>query len=467
MRQARASSFFPSFSLFNTLLAGLLAATMSLASAADATAAASKYAAVVIDANTGKTLFSANADAPRYPASLTKMMTLYLIFEGLSSGKITKNSRIPFSARAASMPPTKLGVRAGGSITVETAIYSLVTKSANDVATAVAEFFGGTEEGFARMMTQKARQLGMTGTTFRNASGLPNTAQHSTARDLATLGVALREHFPQYYSYFSTRSFSFGKHRMSNHNRLLGRVKGVDGIKTGYTRASGFNLVSSVSVGDRRIVAVVMGGTSGGARDAQMAELIKKYLTKASTRSNGPLVAKAGKSLIAALASAVLPKSDVPTPDTKPETDVVVASNEADILAAESEQVADQEETDEEAPEPVVQAYAAPEPQPKVEPTPRPKAEVDPLSTSSTAPEGWAIQVASSPSEGEAKEALAKTSKQAPKAVASASPFTVPFAKGGTTYYRARFGGFASKTAAWKACGALKKKKIACYAVDQ
>ena len=132
------------------------------------------------------------------------------------------------------------------------------------------------------MMTAKARQLGMTGTIFRNANGLPNPAQHSTARDMATLGIALREHFPQYYAYFSTRSFNYGKQRLANHNRLLGRVKGVDGIKTGYTRASGFNLVSSVSDGNRRIVAVVMGGTSGGARDKHMAELIKKYLPKAS-----------------------------------------------------------------------------------------------------------------------------------------------------------------------------------------
>jgi D-alanyl-D-alanine carboxypeptidase len=467
VRQARATSFLRSISPFNALLAGLLAITMSVVSTANAAAASSKYAAVVIDANTGKTLFSANADAPRYPASLTKMMTLYVIFEGLSSGKITKQTRIPFSARAASMPPTKLGVRAGGSITVETAIYSLVTKSANDVATAVAEFFGGTEEGFARMMTQKARQLGMTGTIFRNASGLPNTAQHSTARDLATLGMALREHFPQHYSYFSARSFSFGKHRMANHNRLLGRVKGVDGIKTGYTRASGFNLVSSVALGDRRVVAVVMGGASGGARDKQMAELIEKYLPKASTRSRGPLIAKAGNSPIAAIASAMLPKSKAPTPEMKPETDVVVATDETEILEAESQQIAAQEETAEETPAPIVQAYAAQEPQPKIAPTPRPKTDVDPISTSSTAPEGWAIQVASSPSESEAKGALAKTSKQAPKVLASASPFTVPFEKGGTTYYRARFGGFASKTAAWDACGALKKKKIACYAVEQ
>ncbi|MEQ9573797.1 MAG: serine hydrolase, partial [Nitratireductor sp.] len=152
-----------------------------------APAHASKYAAIVIDANTGKTLHAANADAPRYPASLTKMMTLYMVFEAMEAGKVNKNTRIPFSKHAAARPPTKLGVRAGGSISLETAIYALVTKSANDASAALAEYFGGTESGFARKMTAKARQLGMTKTTFRNASGLPNSAQKTTARDMAVL----------------------------------------------------------------------------------------------------------------------------------------------------------------------------------------------------------------------------------------------------------------------------------------
>ena len=241
-----------------------------------------KYSAIVIDANTGKTLFSANAGEARYPASLTKMMTLYLVFERLASGKIKKSTQVPFSAHAAAQPPTKLGVKAGKSVSVETIIYSLVTKSANDSAAAIAEYLGGSEDGFARMMTAKAKKLGMTGTLFQNASGLPDPDQHSTARDLAVLGLALREHFPQYYGYFSTRSFTYGRQRMANHNRLLGRVKGIDGIKTGYTRASGFNLVTSVGDGKRRIVAVVMGGQTGRARDNHMADLIKKYLPKAS-----------------------------------------------------------------------------------------------------------------------------------------------------------------------------------------
>lgn len=409
----------------------------------EASAANSKYAAIVVDANTGKTLFSANAEASRYPASLTKMMTLYLVFERLAAGKIKKTTQVPFSDHAASMPPTKLGIKAGKSVSVETIIYSLVTKSANDSAAAVAEFIGGSEDGFARMMTAKARKLGMTNTIFQNASGLPDTAQHSSARDLAILGLALREHFPQYYGYFSTRSFTYGRQRMANHNRLLGKVKGMDGIKTGYTRMSGFNLVSSVSDGKRRIVAVVMGGQTGRARDNHMAELIRKYLPKASGRGGGgDLVAQADTSDVDVAAAPVEQELVKPRKVT---TKVVKV---APAKAAPVE-------------EPVVQAYAEPDPKPKAL-----EAAVDPIATSSTsAPSGWAIQVASMPDKGEAKSMLSKTGKAAGSILAKASPYTVPFDKDGTTYYRVRFGGFGSKTAAWNACTALKKKKIACYAV--
>ena len=210
---------------------------VSIAMAPMPALASAKGAVVVIDANTGKTLYSEAADAQRFPASLTKMMTLYLVFERLNNGKLTKDTRISFSPRAAAAAPSKLGVKAGNSITVEQAILALVTKSANDVAIAVAEKIGGSENGFAEMMTRKARQLGMSRTTFRNASGLPNPKQTTTARDMARLGIALREHHPRYYGYFDERSFTFAGRRMGNHNKLLGRVEGVDGIKTGYTRA--------------------------------------------------------------------------------------------------------------------------------------------------------------------------------------------------------------------------------------
>jgi D-alanyl-D-alanine carboxypeptidase len=462
VRQAFAAIFLSIASLLKSVAAALLAVAIGLA-VAGPSAANSKYAAIVIDANTGKTLFSSSADSRRYPASLTKMMTLYMVFEAMAAGKITKKTSIPVSRNAAAEPPTKLGVKAGNSITVETAIYSLVTKSANDAATALAEYLGGSEKEFARMMTAKARKLGMTGTVFRNAHGLPDTAQFSTARDLATLGIALKEHYPQYYNYFSTRSFTYGRKRMANHNRLLGRVKGVDGIKTGYTRASGFNLVSSVSQGNRRIVAVVMGGTSGGSRDKHMAELIRQYMPKASTKGKGaPLVASAGGSPISALAKVFLPKNDAPTPEARPEEEVVAAAE--DEVAAVEEEVAPTPkpksvfvETLESAT--VEQAYAQPSPD-------RFGDKVDPVETASVAQSGWAIQVASSPSKSEAEVVLAKTTKQAPAVLAHASGYTVTFDKGGVTYHRARFGGFNSKAAAWKACTALKRKKIDCYAVE-
>jgi D-alanyl-D-alanine carboxypeptidase len=471
VRQALSGILSKSASSLKTIMILALAMTFVVADAASSMAARS--AAIVIDAKTGKVLYSSNADGRRYPASLTKMMTLYLAFEAMANGKISKNSRVVFSANAAAEPPTKLGVRRGGAITVETAILSMVTKSANDSATALGELLGGNEANFAHMMTAKARALGMKGTVFRNAHGLPNPGQFTTARDMAVLGIALREHFPQYYGYFSQRSFLYGRRRINGHNRLLGRIKGVDGIKTGYTRASGYNLVSSVDDGDRRIVAVVIGGKSGGSRDNQMAALIKTYMPKASSRGSGMLVAKAGGgNPISALAKVFLPKRDAPTPDSRPDDDApdddAIASlvEETDAAVEEATPVVQTRPVsqtkkvdtvaaataDDVATARVAAAYAEP-------------AAVDPVNTASV-PSGWAVQVASSPKQSEAQALLDETSKQAPSILADATGFTVAFEKDGVTYYRARFG-FGSKTAAWKACNALKKKKIECYAVQQ
>jgi D-alanyl-D-alanine carboxypeptidase len=459
VRQALAACGLRAASFLKPVLLFLTALALSLAAITVASAGNGKYAAIVVDANTGKILFSANADQARYPASLTKMMTLYLVFERLASGNLKKTTQVPFSEHAASMAPTKLGVPAGGSASVETIIYSLVTRSANDSAAAVAEYLGGSEDGFARMMNAKARSLGMRGTLFQNASGLPDPAQHSTARDLAILGLALREHFPQYYPYFSARSFTYGRQRMANHNRLLGHVKGVDGIKTGYTRASGFNLVSSVADGKRRIVAVVMGGQTGRARDNHMADLIRTYLPKASGRGGGgDLVAQAdpAEATDVAAAEPVRPKVVKAASKASSKADMRVAQASAVPTAKATADVTDG------SVEPIVEAYAEPARKPKA-----PMAAVDPMNTSSTgdAPSGWSIQVASIPDAQEAKSRLASTSKQAAKVLARAEAYTVPFEKDGTTYYRVRFGGFASKSAAWNACGALKKKKISCYAV--
>ena len=252
------------------------------------------YSAIVVDANTGRTLHESSSDGLRHPASLTKIMTLYLLFERLESGKMKLATAMPVSEHAASQSPTKLGLRPGQNIVVEDAIRGLVTRSANDAAVVIAEAIGGDEEDFAKMMTAKAHALGMSRTVYRNASGLPDDEQVTTARDQALLGRAIQERFPRYYTYFSTPSFAWHGETIRNHNHLLGQMEGVDGIKTGYTNASGFNLVTSIRRDGRHVVAVVMGGTSAGARDARMRELLQEHLAEASTRHTATMVADAG-----------------------------------------------------------------------------------------------------------------------------------------------------------------------------
>ncbi len=239
-------------------------------------------ATIVVDANTGRMLHGVNPDAPRFPASVTKVMTLYMLFEQLEQGKLQLNSELPVSAFAAGQAPSKIGFDRGETIEVQDAIRALVTKSANDVAVVVAEAIGGDQETFAEMMTRKARSIGMSRTTFRNASGLPNPGQVTTARDLSILGRAIHERFPKYWHFFQTRSFAYAGRNYRNHNKLLGRVEGVDGIKTGYTRASGFNLLTSAREGNRHVIAVVLGGRSGRIRDAQMASLVENHISTAS-----------------------------------------------------------------------------------------------------------------------------------------------------------------------------------------
>jgi D-alanyl-D-alanine carboxypeptidase len=253
------------------------------------------FASIVVDANTAKTLDEKNADSLRHPASLTKIMTLYLLFEQLDAGKMKLTGTMPVSEHAAGQSPTKLGLRPGSSLEVEDAIRGLVTRSANDAAVVIAEAIGGDEETFAQMMTAKAHALGMGRTTYMNASGLPDDDQVTTARDQALLGRAIQERFPRYYRYFSTASFTWRGEEIRNHNHLLGRVEGVDGIKTGYTNASGFNLVTSVRRGDRHIVAVVLGGSSGGSRDAKMRDLIEEHVAEASTRHTATMIAEAAE----------------------------------------------------------------------------------------------------------------------------------------------------------------------------
>ncbi|WP_027518434.1 D-alanyl-D-alanine carboxypeptidase [Bradyrhizobium sp. WSM1417] len=242
-----------------------------------------KFASIIVDGNSGSVLQATSPDGIRHPASLTKIMTLYLLFERLESGKMKLDTEMPVSQHAADQDPTKLNLRAGQTIRVEDAIKGLVTRSANDAAVVIAEAIGGDEDDFAQMMTRKARSLGMSRTVYRNANGLPNDEQVTTARDQATLGRAIQERFPRYYRYFATSTFNWRGQSIRNHNHLLGNVEGVDGIKTGYTRASGFNLVSSMRRGNRHLIGVVLGGRSGGSRDAIMRNLLAENLDKAAT----------------------------------------------------------------------------------------------------------------------------------------------------------------------------------------
>jgi D-alanyl-D-alanine carboxypeptidase len=308
---------------------------------------AAPYADIVVDANSGTVLHSTNPDAQRHPASLTKIMTLYLLFEQLEAGKLKLDSPLPVSKQASEQMPTKLGLKPCSTLAVEDAIKGMVTRSANDAAVVVAEAIAGDEDAFAKLMTRKAQALGMSRTIYKNASGLPDSGQITTARDQSTLGRAVQERFPRYYKYFSIRTFVFRGQSIGNHNNLLGRVEGVDGIKTGYVNASGFNLVTSVHRGNRYLVAVVMGGSSAGSRDAKMRDLISDKIAQASVKRTAPMVAEGS-----------------PPPEARPEPKAVAKV--------------------ETAPEPKVAAKVEAKPEPKVaakteaaktEAKPEPKAE--------------------------------------------------------------------------------------------
>lgn len=246
-----------------------------------------KYAAIVVDADNGEVLYARNPDEARHPASITKVMTLYLTFEALEKKQLKFSDRLYFSANAAAQPPSKLGIQRGGWITVEQAVHALTTKSANDVAVALAERLDGSEVVFARAMTEKARELGMKSTAFFNASGLPNPAHHTTARDLATLSKALITNFPQYYGYFAEQQYSFDGRVLPNHNKLLGKFVGLDGIKTGYTVASGYTLAASAVRDNKRLIAIVLGAPSSRSRNDNIEDLLEAGFTVLNKRRFG------------------------------------------------------------------------------------------------------------------------------------------------------------------------------------
>ncbi len=263
-------NFHPAGRLVSIFLLLLMAIFLTAAP----TPAEAKYASMVVDADTGEVLHAVNVDSRNYPASLTKIMTLYLLFDEMTAGRVHLSDRMPISAHAAAQAPSKLGLVPGQTLLVEDAVLGLVTKSANDAAVCVAEYLGGSEPGFAEKMTHKARELGMRQTQFKNASGLPNLGQQSTARDMVTLARAMIHNHGNYYHYFSTKQFVYNGLVLNTHNHLMEQYEGADGIKTGYIAASGFNLVASAKRDGRRLIGVVFGGQSAAARDRHMAQLL-------------------------------------------------------------------------------------------------------------------------------------------------------------------------------------------------
>ena len=316
--------------LFGQVLAVTLALVLWMAAAGDLTARP-RLAAIAVDASSGDIVYQKNIDSTAYPASLTKVMTLYLLFEDMRAGKVSLSSRFTISAHAAAQQPTKLGLKAGESISVRDAIGVVVTRSANDIAVAIAEGLEGSEEAFAARMTRTARAMGMTKTTFHNASGLPDSRQKTTARDMATLGLRIQRDFPKQFHFFSTKTFHYAGRKIGNHNHLLGRVDGVDGIKTGYTRMSGFNLITSIERGGKRMVAVVMGAPTGRWRNAYMTRMVDRLYKTASLKPLRHVAALAGDppGYVAPPVHQALrvdtPPLPRPKPDLAPDTPVVVA----------------------------------------------------------------------------------------------------------------------------------------------
>jgi D-alanyl-D-alanine carboxypeptidase len=366
-------------------------------------AAAARSAAIIMDAATGAVLYEDDADGQRYPASLTKIMTLYLLFDAVDAKRVTFDTRFPVSVRASNQDPTKLGLKPGETITVRDIILGLVTKSANDAAVVAAEGLAGTEPAFAAKMTDKARQLGMSSTLFRNASGLPDPQQKTTARDLAILARAMIKNFPHHYHFFDTPSFTFNGITHANHNRLNNWYDGADGLKTGYIRASGFNLVTSAKRDNRRLIGVVMGGISPGSRDQEMARL----LDAAFIRTDNDTVIRH--------ASASRAK----------ETKVA----EAKSIRAKPVKVA------------------------RAEPRTEPARATTAIAKSS----GWGVQVGAFSQTDAAHKATAQATKLAPTFLADATVDVVPHATKKGQMYRARLIGI-TETDARKACKALKRK---------
>jgi len=429
----------------------LIALSFLMAIAAFSTNAAAGSAQLLLDARTGEVLASENADSLNHPASLTKMMTLYMAFDAIRRGKLSWDSPVPFSKYAAARPPTKLQVKAGDSITVKEAVLAMIVRSANDAAAAMAEKIGGTESQFAAMMTQKARSLGMSNTTFVNASGLPDVRQISTARDMSTLGVVLLRDFPEEYKLFNTKSFTFRGRTIKGHNNLMYRYKGMDGIKTGYTNASGFNLVSAVRDGNRRVIGVVMGGRSAASRDKIMEKLISGNIAKASggTRLLASNSTRVGMDL-ARLGD------NVPVPAPRRDALAAVIG-----LASASPVAASTLGTAYAKPVEAAAAAVSSDDAALVPETEIPLAEPA-AAAAAVKGGGWQIQIAAASSAQLAMELLADAKAKVGGALGNRDTYTEAVTRDGSTFYRARFTGFASKAEARSASNLLVKNRYDC-----
>ncbi len=385
-------------------------------------ASQTKYAAMVVDARSGEVLYAKHADSPRYPASITKVMTLYLTYEALASGKLHLDDRVVFSPHAAAQAPTKLGVRAGDSISVSEAIQGMTTLSANDAAVAMAEKLGGTESRFAALMTLRAQELGMQNSHFVNANGLPDSRQLTTARDIAILSRAVMRDYPQYYGYFSQRSFVFRGRYINNHNHLLNGVPGVDGLKTGFTSASGYNIAISGVRDNKRLIVVVMGGPTTASRDQNAEDLLLTGFDVMRRRAMGEKITVA-QNLFEPEPSGPVIRSGVEQGDADQDGLKIELASAPAARAARVEIV-------------------------------------DPKRTKLTAKAKWAVQVGAFKSKTDARDQIAWVSKRFGDHFEGARGTAE---KQGRTY-KAVFTGF-SEGDAKGACRSLKAKRLACMVI--
>ncbi|WP_309643150.1 D-alanyl-D-alanine carboxypeptidase [Phenylobacterium sp.] len=395
-----------------------------------------KYAAVVVDAKTGEVLYAKRADSPRYPASITKVMTLYLAFEALASGRLKLDDPVMISPRAAAQAPTKLGLPAGETLTVEQAMGAMATKSANDIAVALAEKLGGSEARFAAMMTLRAQELGMQNTRFVNASGLPDSRQISTARDLAILSRAVMRDYPQYYGLFGAKSFSFRGTSLRNHNGMLNTMPGVDGIKTGYTNASGFNIAVSAARNNKRLITVVLGAPSTAWRNNNATQLMTTGFDVMARRDRGEQITVAQNYFEPPPQSQAMQRS-IEQGDNDTEGARIMLASASDPKAASKIKI--------------------------VEPTKnglRGDKDDDDRKGAKRSGGKWAVQVGTFKTKSDAKEQLTFVNKRFSKVFDDAKGFVD---RGGGKY-QARFTGF-NESSAKGACQALKAKRLACMVV--